>query len=108
MPPDGSAEIDARIPAWAALCDALEGEADPLLDPLAGGILAAVALGLTGDSRSFARDFGIAHALVLREVNMLAEEAGLITVTRQDARTQRSHLVLSAAGKALVDRLTAA
>ncbi|RWR05700.1 hypothetical protein [Paenirhodobacter populi] len=102
MPPDDA----ALIADWTALCAALEN--DVSCGPLACGLLAAVALGLSGDSRGFARDFGIAHALVLREVNILSGDLGLLTVTRNDERTQRSFLALSPAGKDLTDRLTRA
>ena len=40
--------------------------ARPDLDPLAAGLVAALDLGLPGDSRAFARTFGVEHALVLR------------------------------------------
>ncbi|KAA0124235.1 hypothetical protein CIW48_07855 [Methylobacterium sp. P1-11] len=59
------------------------------LDPLAAGLLAALDLGLPGDSRAFARTFGVAHALVLRALAGL-EEAGLVAVTARDGRTQRT------------------
>ncbi|RWR28446.1 hypothetical protein D2T31_13900 [Sinirhodobacter populi] len=104
MPPDDA----ALIADWTALCAALENGDSLSCGPLACGLLAAVALGLSGDSRGFARDFGIAHALVLREVNILSGDLGLLTVTRNDERTQRSFLALSLAGKDLTDRLTRA
>ena len=62
--------------------------ADPRLGTLGAGILAGINLDIAHDSRSFARTLGIEHALVLREVEMLAE-VGLLTVTRRDDRTQR-------------------
>lgn len=104
MPPDE----EARIAAWTALCAALESDDSLSCGPLACGLLAAVALGLSGDSRGFARDFGIAHALALREVNILSDELGLLTVTGNDERTQRRFLELSPAGKNLTDRLSIA
>jgi len=63
-------------------------DAEPALAPLAGGVLAALKLGIAADSRSFARIFGIEHALVLREVQHLAEVEQL-TITKRDERTQR-------------------
>ena len=63
--------------------------AHPGLDPLAAGLLAALALGLPGDSRAFARSFAVEHALVLRALSGLAED-GHVTVTARDARTQRT------------------
>lgn len=71
------------------------------LSALGAGLLAAAGLGISGDSRSFARDFGLAHALVLREVTSLVE-AGLLTVPRRDARSQRSFFAPSPAGAALL------
>jgi hypothetical protein len=59
------------------------------LDPLEAGLLAALDLGLPGDSRGFARAFGLEHALVLRALAGL-EEAGRVTVTARDPRTQRT------------------
>ncbi|MCJ2055978.1 hypothetical protein MKL09_05380 [Methylobacterium sp. J-048] len=63
--------------------------AHPGMDPLEAGLLAALDLGLPGDSRAFARSFGVEHALVLRALAAL-EEAGHVTVTARDARTQRT------------------
>ncbi len=61
---------------------------DERLSPLAGGILAGIALDIAHDSRGFAKIFGIEHALVLREVQALVGIERLI-VTKRDARTQR-------------------
>ena len=68
--------------------------AHPDLDPLSAGLLAALDLGLPGDSRAFARTFGVEHALVLRAVAGL-EEAGLVAVTARDGRTQRTRYAAS-------------
>ncbi|WP_342163886.1 hypothetical protein [Methylobacterium sp. SD21] len=61
----------------------------PELPPLEAGLLAALALGLPGDSRAFARTFAVEHALVLRALSEL-EEAGHVAVTDRDGRTQRT------------------
>lgn len=83
---------------WLALTEALiEGEGLP---PLGAGLLAAVALGISGDSRSFARSFETAHALVLREAAELSETLDLLSVLRRDERTQRLFLALTPAGEA--------
>lgn len=63
--------------------------AHPGLSSLEVGLLAALDLGLPGDSRAFARTFGIEHALVLRALSGL-EEAGQVAVSARDARTQRT------------------
>ena len=78
-------------PEEAAFVAALDRvtAAHPALPPLEAGLLAALDLGLPGDSRAFARTFKVEHALVLRALAEL-EEQGLIAVTARDARTQRT------------------
>lgn len=89
------------VAQWQGCAQALAEIPQAGLSALGAGILAAAGLGISGDSRSFARDFGLAHALVLREVTSLAE-AGLLTVPRRDARSQRSFFAPSPAGAALL------
>lgn len=60
----------------------------PEIGTLAGGILAGSRLGLTSDSRSFAKMFGIEHALVVREVWRLIR-LGLLALEGCDERTRR-------------------
>lgn len=81
-------------PDEAAFVAALDraSAAHPDLSSLEAALLAALAVGLPGDSRAFARSFGIAHALVLRALAGM-EEAGHLTVTARDARTQRTRFV---------------
>lgn len=67
------------------------------LSSLAAGLLVAIDMGIA-DSRSFARLLGIEHALVLREIALLADPDGLITVTGRKANTLRTSLALSARG----------
>ncbi|SFM43885.1 formate dehydrogenase F4B subunit [Methylobacterium pseudosasicola] len=74
--------------AFVAALDRITA-AHPGIDALEAGLLAALDLGLPGDSRAFARTFAVEHALVLRAVAAL-EEAGHVTVTARDARTQRT------------------
>lgn len=78
----------------------------PELSLLEAGILAGLHLGLAADSRSFARVFGIEHALVLRAVDSLSS-AALIGVTARDPRTQRSRYVASEAGLDVLAALAA-
>ncbi|MGX5775258.1 hypothetical protein [Methylorubrum zatmanii] len=78
----------------------------PELNLLEAGILAGLHLGLASDSRSFARVFGVEHALVLRAVEALAG-AALLTVTARDARTQRTRYEASQAGSAMLTALAA-
>ncbi|KQP96254.1 MULTISPECIES: hypothetical protein [unclassified Methylobacterium] len=77
----------------------------PGLTTLEAGILAGLHLRLADDSRSFARVFGIEHALVLRAVETLASDAGLLTLTERNARTQRTRYALNAAGDAVLAHL---
>jgi hypothetical protein len=51
-------------------------------------------MGIAGDTRTFARMLGIAHSLVLREVNALAEREGVLQIVKRDLRTMRVHYTL--------------
>ncbi|MEM6762013.1 MAG: hypothetical protein AAF615_03975 [Pseudomonadota bacterium] len=89
--------------------EALEGEIERLLahhgerlEPLGAGIMAAAHLGLISDSRTFARQLGIAHALVIRACTNLAEEDDFIVIERREERSQRLHYRLTAKGEALI------
>ncbi|MEE7505259.1 hypothetical protein ACLBXO_13935 [Methylobacterium sp. C33D] len=92
-----SAEPDEA--AFVAALDRVSA-ARPDLDPLAAGLLAALDLGLPGDSRAFARTFGVEHALVLRALSGL-DEAGLVAVTARDGRTQRTRYTTADTGPAV-------
>ncbi|GJE60608.1 hypothetical protein [Methylobacterium trifolii] len=70
------------------------------LTSLEAGILAALHLGLPADSRSFAKAVAVEHALVLRALAGL-DEAGLVTLTGRDPRTQRTRYRASPDGLAL-------
>ncbi len=77
-------EADALMARVAAI-----RAARPEISPLGAAILAAADLDIARDSRSFAKSFGIEHALVLREIASL-EAAALLSVERRDARTMRT------------------
>jgi hypothetical protein len=62
-------------------------DGDPWISPLGGGILAGVTLDIAHNSRAFSRALGIEHALVIREVGVLAD-LGRLTVNK---RNERSH-----------------
>ena len=81
---------DDPVERYMALVEAVLGDGAAEMTPLGAGILTAAHLGIAADSRSFAKTLGIAHALVLREVDGLSEEAGWLTVTKRDPRTQRT------------------
>ncbi|OAE47174.1 hypothetical protein AT6N2_C0740 [Agrobacterium tumefaciens] len=69
------------------------------LSATGAAILLAVHLNIAADSRSIARQFGLAHAIVLREITVLSPR--FVHVTKRDARTQRSFLETTAEGQAL-------
>jgi hypothetical protein len=79
-PPDAVSAFFAEV---ASICGI-----DPWISQLGGGILAALVLDIAHDSRAFARALGIEHALVLREVQVLAD-LGRLKVKERNARTQR-------------------
>jgi hypothetical protein len=64
------------------------------LTPIQSGLLAAAHMGIARDSRTFAHLLDLAHALVLREMNALAERGGLLRVEKRDERTMRTHFAL--------------
>ncbi len=95
------ADKDALAEDWTRLVARLQQDTRFDGRALAAGLFAALALGISADSRGFATDFGLSHALVLREVVVLEDEMGLIATTREDARTQRRFLGLTPEGKVL-------
>lgn len=94
--------MDEDYAEYMAFVDALMATSNSL-SRLGAGVVAALALDIADDSRTFARLFSIAHALVLREVAVLGQEGGYILINRRDARTQRIRYELSAAGRRLVE-----
>ncbi|MFD1199294.1 hypothetical protein ACFQ3K_13355 [Brucella gallinifaecis] len=87
---------------YLAFVDALEGQSGKI-SRLGAGIIAALALEIAADSRSFARIFGVAHALVLRELVVLGAKDGYIRIRQRDERTQRTRYELNGAGVRLVE-----
>jgi hypothetical protein len=67
----------------------LKAEA-PHLTAIQAGLLVAAHLGVAHDSRTFAGKLGLAHALVLRELNALAEQGALLHIESRDGRTMRT------------------
>ncbi|MBY5761538.1 hypothetical protein HFO06_00200 [Rhizobium leguminosarum] len=78
---------------FLALVAAAQGR-DNRLTPIQAGLLVAAELGIARDSRAFARLLGIAHSLVLRELNGLAEREGQLRIVKRDLRTMRVHYML--------------
>lgn len=87
---DGEPEAERLM----ALVAQLQGE-DPLLTPIQAALLAAARLAIAQDSRTFARLLGLSHALVLRELSMLAGR-DRVRIERRDQRTLRTHYALAA------------
>lgn|SRR5690606_19134196 len=75
---------------------------DRRLTPVGAAILAAAHMDIAQDSRSFARELGVAHALVLRCLGALAEAGDLVRIVRRDARTLRSFYIIGAEGERLL------
>jgi hypothetical protein len=67
---------------------------DIRLTSIQAGLLVAADLGIARDSRAFARLLGIAHSLVLRELNVLEEREGVLQIVKRDLRTMRVHYTL--------------
>ncbi|MBY4593594.1 hypothetical protein [Rhizobium redzepovicii] len=67
---------------------------DIRLTSIQAGLLVAAELGIARDSRAFARKLGIAHSLVLRELNALAAREGMLEIVKRDPRTIRVHYTL--------------
>lgn len=72
------------------------------LTRLEAGLLAGLHLGLASDTRSFARIFGVEHALVLRALESLSGEAGLLAIVERNARTQRTLYAATQDGEAVL------
>lgn len=94
--PDSPPEAD-----FVALVEAVRRR-DATLSRLGAGIIAAISQGIADDSRTFARLFGIAHALVLREINLLCGPEASIEIVGRDARTQRTRIKLTVKGDTLM------
>ncbi|MBB4234483.1 hypothetical protein [Rhizobium esperanzae] len=84
-----TSDVD-RFLALVAAAQAGDGR----LTTIQAGLLVAAKLGIAHDSRSFARRLGIAHSLVLRELNALAERGGMIEIVKRDPKTMRVHYTL--------------
>ncbi|MFF0952398.1 hypothetical protein ACFYE9_33720 [Rhizobium leguminosarum] len=85
-------EEASEVDRFLALVAAAQGR-DIRLTSIQAGLLVAAELGIARDSRAFARKLGIAHSLVLRELNDLAEREGL-QIVKRDLRTMRVHYTL--------------
>ncbi|MDO9418181.1 hypothetical protein [Pararhizobium sp.] len=70
---------------YLALVETIIRASDQTLNGLSAGVLAALHMDIASDSRTFAKLYGIEHALVLREITVL-ESRGLIVALRRDGR----------------------
>ncbi|TAU81023.1 hypothetical protein [Rhizobium leguminosarum] len=86
-------EEASDVDRFLALVAAAQGR-DVGLTSIQAGLLVAAELGIARDSRAFARKLGIAHSLVLRELNALAERERVLQIVKRDLRTMRVHYTL--------------
>lgn len=95
-----ASEITEEV--FLAKVAALSAVSGPLTQ-LGAAVLLAVDLDIAKDSRSFARIFGLEHALVLRAVTELSgESASLLRISDRNERTQRTAYSLTEAAEALI------
>ncbi|KAA3510166.1 hypothetical protein CPJ18_15550 [Agrobacterium rosae] len=76
-----------------AVVEQISQTAPVAIDATGAALVAAVHLGIGTDSRSLSNKLGIAHALVLREINALSGR--MLTIVKRDARTQRTWVELT-------------
>ncbi|NTF32113.1 hypothetical protein [Rhizobium skierniewicense] len=84
---------DQSAARFLAVVEQINETAPVALDATGAALIAAIHLGIGSDSRSLANKLGIAHALVLRDINALSGR--LLTITKRDARTQRTWVELT-------------
>lgn len=99
----GTTEPPTDAETFLAVTDTIAALSD--LDRLESGLLAGLHLGLATDTRSFARIFGVAHALVLRALETVSGPEGLLTVIERNPRTQRTRYGVSEAGQLVLANL---
>ncbi len=76
-----------------AVAEQISQTAPVAIDATGAALVAAIYLGIGTDSRSLSNKLGIAHALVLREINALSGR--MLTIVKRDARTQRTWVELT-------------
>jgi len=77
---------------------------EPALSQLGAAILAALHFGIAKDSRTFSRKIGIEHALALREITTLSDDAEYLTIVGKNSRTQRIEYAFSQNSLQLLSR----
>lgn len=88
---------DTNIKAYFDLVE-MHQRHDPVLTALQAGIIAAAELGIASDSRTFARVFGIEHALVLRDLSGFSHRDVGVSITKRDERTMRTYYTFELRG----------
>ncbi|NTE86430.1 hypothetical protein [Agrobacterium rubi] len=84
---------DQSAARFLAVAEQISQTAPVALDATGAALIAAVHLGIGNDSRSLSNKLGIAHALVLREINGLSGR--MLTIVKRDTRTQRTWVDLT-------------
>ncbi len=84
---------DQSAARFLAVVEQISLTAPVVLDATGAALIAAVHLGIGNDSRSLSNKLGIAHALVLREINALSGR--MLTIIKRDTRTQRTWVELT-------------
>lgn len=90
---------DQSAARFLAVAEQISQTAPVALDATGAALIAAVHLGIGNDSRSLSNKLGIAHALVLREINGLSGR--MLTIVKRDMRTQRTWVDLTDAASSL-------
>lgn len=85
--------------------DALVADHPATLSALGAAILVGAHEGLAHDTRSFARRFDVAHALVIRECVSLASEHRLLTLDDRQERSQRLFYALTDEAQEMVENV---
>ena len=85
-------EEDQSTARFMAVVEQIGKSAPVAIDATGAALIAAVHLGIGSDSRSLSNRLGIAHALVLREINSLSGK--MLTIVKRDTRTQRTFVAL--------------
>ncbi|MEM6323214.1 MAG: hypothetical protein AAF748_06000 [Pseudomonadota bacterium] len=86
---------------FAAYAETASASGHQFLSPIGPVMLAAAALGIAMDTRTFARVFDVAHALAIRECTSLSHDLGLLDAQSRGDRSQRQFYALTAQGAAL-------
>ncbi|MEM9205646.1 MAG: hypothetical protein AAGA88_04890 [Pseudomonadota bacterium] len=74
------------------------------LTAIGAGVLASAHTGYSHDTRSFARKLDVAHALVIRECVILADDLGVIALEDRNEKSQRLFFKLTEEGERLISK----